>query len=70
MKSSLLNFLNRFLPFSITYAQEVPKATIVTRVMPIGERVVAVTLEYSSEINANNLKPDMFSVETKLEGNL
>ncbi len=62
-------FLMRFSLFSITYAQELPKATIVTRVMPIGERVVAVILEYSSEINTNNLKPDMFSVETNLEGN-
>ncbi|ACK41568.1 phospholipase/Carboxylesterase [Dictyoglomus turgidum DSM 6724] len=46
----------------------IPRATIVTRVMPEGERVVAVVLEYDAEINAGNLNLNMFSVKTKLEG--
>ncbi|MCX7720031.1 MAG: prolyl oligopeptidase family serine peptidase [Dictyoglomus thermophilum] len=69
MNYVLIATLMVFILINFAYAQETPKATIVTRVMPEGERVVAVVLEYGREINANNLKPDMFSVEVKFEGN-
>ncbi len=49
-------------------SQYTPRATIITRVMPEGERVIAVVLEYDAEINAGNLNPSMFLVETKFEG--
>jgi len=50
--------------------EDLPKATIVTKVLPDGEKVVALVIKYDTEIDGYSLKPDMFNVEVKIQDKL
>lgn len=67
MRLKSLFFIFLLFLLGVSFAQsDVKNITLVTRVLPDGEKVFAVVIEYNFEIDGWKLTPDMYTVEAKL----